>query len=155
MDPSTDFSQFRTFGFYDKLSTDKDNYQSMESNFLKVAVAQEMDKRGLSYSEEPDLLVNFYIHTEEKIRSRNVPTTGAYYAYRDPFYDPYIGYPAYETRIDQYTMGTLNIDIVDAGAKKLVWEGMISGRITDSDIQNLEKTVDEAVTAIMQDFPVN
>ena len=64
--PNTDFSQFSTFGFFDPLATDKQGYESMESNFLKVAVAQQLDRRGLTYSESPDLLVNFYIHTEEK-----------------------------------------------------------------------------------------
>lgn len=155
-DPGTDFGQFKTYGFYEQLATDKDGYESMESNFLKVAVAQQLDQRGLSYSEDPDLLVNFYIHSEEKIRSRSVPTTSVYYDYRDPyFYDPFMAYPTYETRIDQYTMGTLNIDVVDAKAKKLVWEGMISGRITDSDLSNLEKTIDDAVAAIMEKFPIN
>ena len=155
-DPDTDFSQFKTFGFYEQLATDYEKYESIESNFLKVAVAQQLDRRGLSYSENPDLLVNFYIHTEEKIRTRSVPTTGAYYDYRDPYlYDPFMDYPAYETRIDQYTMGTLNIDFVDANAKKLVWEGMMSGRLTDRDVRNLEKTIDEAVAAIMENFPIN
>lgn len=155
-DPDTDFSQFKTFGFFDQLATDKRGYESMESNFLKVAVAQQLDLRGLTYSDDPDILVNFYIHSEEKIRSRSVPTTGAYYGYRDPFgYDPFMAYPAYETRIDQYTMGTLNIDVVDASEQKLVWEGMVSGRITDNDIKNLEKTIDEAVAAIMANFPIN
>ena len=84
-----------------------------------------------------------------------MPTTGAYYDYRDPYgYDPFIAYPAYETRIDQYTQGTLNIDVVDAKTDKLVWEGMVSGRITDREIRNLEQTIDEAVAAIMADFPI-
>ena len=141
--PDADFSQYSTFGFLDKPSTDGERYESMETSFLKVAVAQEMDRRGFSYAESPDLLINFYIHTKEKIRSRSVPTTGAYYGYRDPFYDPWLDYGvgvAYETRIDQYTEGTLNIDVIDAKTNKLVWEGAISGRVTDADIRNLEKT---------------
>jgi hypothetical protein len=155
--PDADFSRYSSFGFLDVLSTDKESYESMESNFLKVAVAQELDRRGLTYAESPDLLVNFYIHTQEKVRSRSVPTTGAYYGYRDPFYDPWGGYDigmTYETRIDQFTEGTLNIDVVDAATRKLVWEGAVSGRITQRDLENLETTIDEAVAAVMADFPV-
>ena len=127
----------------------------MESNFLKVAVAQQLDHRGLTYSNSPDLMVNFYINTKEKIRSRSVPTMGGgYYGYRDPFYDTWGGYGGYETRIDQYTEGTLNIDIVDSKSKKLVWEGAIAGRVTDSAIRELEKTIDNAVAAIMGSYPV-
>lgn len=152
--PGVDFSQYSTFAFFSPLATDEQGYESLVSNFLKVATAQQLDQRGLTYSETPDLKINFYIHTQEKIRSRSVPTTGAYYAYRDPFfYDPWATYPAYETRIDQYTQGTLNIDVVDAKTQKLVWEGMISGRVTDSAIRSLEQTIDGAVVAIFESFP--
>lgn len=159
-DPGADFSQYKTYGYFENLSTDKAQYKSLVSNFLMVAVAQEFDKRGLIYDpENPQLRVNFYINTEEKIKSRSVPTAGGgFYGYRDPFYDPWMGYGGYgggyETRIDQYTEGTLSIDVVDATSKKLVWEGAVFGKLTKKDIQNLEKTVDEAVAAAMQGFPI-
>jgi len=157
-DPSTDFSQYKTYGFFSTLSTDNAQYESLVSNFLKVAVAQEFDKRGLTHDDEsPQLRVNFYINTQEKIRTRSVPTAGGYHDYRDPFYDSWGGYGggvAYETRVDQYTEGTLNIDVVDVESNKLAWEGSIAGRLTDKDVRNLEQTVDEAVTAVMYNFPI-
>ena len=76
---------------------------------------------------------------------------------RDPVYDPWGGYGGsvgYETRIDQYTEGTLNIDIIDVATNKLIWEGAVAGRLTDKAIRNLEQTIDDAVRAIMADFPV-
>lgn len=155
VDPEADFSQYKTFGFFDPLATDNVGYESLVSSFLKVAMAQQMTRRGFTYAEDPDLKINFYVYSKEKIRSRSVPSAGAYYAYRDPFfYDPWLTYPTYETRIDQYTEGTLNIDVVDADAKKLVWEGAVSGRVTDEAVEQLEKTIDDAVAAIMADFPV-
>ena len=157
-DPSVDFSQYKTFGYYSTLSTDNAQYQSLVSNFLKVAVAQELVVRGLDHDEEnPDLRVNFYINTQDKIKTRSVPTAGGYYGYRDPFYDSWGDYGmgvAYETRVDQYTEGTLNIDVVDAKSNKLVWEGSIVGRLTEKDIRNMEQTVDEAVAATMTGFPI-
>lgn len=154
VDPGVDFSQYRTFGFFDPLATDQDGYESLVSSYLKVAVSQQLAKRGMTYSDDPDIALNFYLHSQEKVRSRSVPTAGGYYGYRDPFgYDPWPAYPAYETRVEQYTEGTLNIDAVDTRSKKLVWEGMVSGRVTKTDIQDLEKTIDEAVAAIMADFP--
>ena len=152
--PDVDFRQYSTFGFYSPLATDEQGYESLVSSFLKVAMAQELDERGLAYSDSPDLMINFYINTQEKIRTRNVPTTRGYYTYRRPYgYDPFFGYPAYETHIDQYTEGTLNIDIVDLKTQKLVWEGMASGRVRDSAVRNLEQSIDSAVAAIMQNFP--
>ncbi len=153
--PGADLSQYSTFGFFDSLATDSGDYESIETNFLKVAIAQQLDRRGFGYSDSsPDLLVNFYIHTKEKIQSRSVPAVGAYYGFRDPYYDTWGGYGGYETRIDQHTEGTLNIDVVDAKTKKLVWEGAIVGRITDSALRNLEQSIDSAVEAIMTGFPI-
>ncbi len=153
-DPGADFAGYKTYGFLPTLSTDKEDYESMESNFLKVAVAQQLDRRGMTYAENPDVLVNFYIHTKEKIRTRSVPTMGAYYGFRDPFYDTWGGYGGYETRVDQYTEGTLHIDIIDSARKKLVWEGAIAGRVTDNALKHLEATIDEAVALIMDNYPV-
>lgn len=153
-DPTVDFTAYKTYGFLDKLSTDKEGYESMESSFLKVALAQQFDRRGMTYSQEPDLLINFYIHTQEKIQTRSVPVTGAYYGFRDPFYDTWGGYGGFETRVEQYTEGTLNIDVIDAARKKLVWEGVIAGRVTDRAIRNLEQTIDGAVAAIMKNYPI-
>ncbi|MDH4047235.1 MAG: DUF4136 domain-containing protein [Gammaproteobacteria bacterium] len=157
-DPNVDFSQYKTFGYFPTLSTDKGQYESLVSNFLKVAVAQQFDRRGLTYDDDdPQLLVNFYINTKEKIRTRSVPSAGGYYGYRDPFYSPWGGYGmgmGYETRVDQYTEGTLNIDVVDAATKKLVWEGAIAGRLSDKDIRNMETTVDGAVASVMMGYPI-
>lgn len=157
-DPDVDFAQYKTYGYFPTLSTDTAQYQSMVSSFLKVAVAQELDKRGLTYDEEaPQLRVNFFINTKDKIKTRSVPTMGmggGYYDYRDPFYDSWGGYGGYETRVTQYTEGTLNIDVVDIASNKLVWEGSVVGKLSDKDVRNMEQTVDEAVAAVMTSFPI-
>lgn len=154
--PGTDFYSYQTFAFYPELATDNASYESMTTNFLKVAVAQEMSLRGMRYdAQNPDLLVNFFLNTKEKVTSRSVPTAsmGGYYGWRDPFYQPWGGY-AYETRIDQYTEGTLNIDVADVSQQKLVWEGSTVGRITDEVIRNLEKHIDLAVNDIFKQYPI-
>ena len=104
--------------------------------------------------ENPDVVVNFFLNTKEKVQSRSVPTMSGYYGYRDPFYDPWPGY-AYETRITQYTEGTLNIDVADVEQRKLVWEGSVVGRITEEFVRNHGTAgLDEAVAAIFENYPV-
>lgn len=154
VDPTADFTRYQTYAFYDHPATNDAEYESLVTNFLKVSVAQQMDARGLTYDpENPDLVVNFFLNTQEKVRSRQVPTMSGYYGWRDPFYDPWPGY-AYETRIDQYTEGTLNVDVADVAENKLVWEGSVVGRITDEVVRNLERELDGAVEAIFQNYPV-
>jgi hypothetical protein len=56
------------------MATDKAGYPSLETNFLKVAVAQQLDLRGMHYDpENSDVLMNFYIHTDEKTRTTQTP----------------------------------------------------------------------------------
>ena len=100
--------------------------------------------------------MNFYIHTDEKVRSRQTPTMGGgYYGYRGGIYDDFgYGGVAYETRIEQYTVGTLTIDMIDPKERKLLWEGTVTGRLTKKDVKNMEATIDEAVKDIFVKFPV-
>ena len=44
--------------------------------------------------------------------------------------------------------------MVDTATNKLVWEGSISGRVTEKVIANLEASIDSAVAITMSAFPV-
>ena len=150
-DQSVDFRAYQTYGFMSELKTDGEDYQSIESTYLKNAVAREMEKRGFSKSAKPDLLVNFTIQAKEKVRSRSVPVAGVY---GDPYWDyGYYG-TAYQTRIDQYTEGHLNIVVLDPKEEKLVWQGSTRGRITAKLEQDMHGTLNDAVNEVFQQFPV-
>jgi hypothetical protein len=154
VDPSADFSQYKTYGFVSALDTDGAQYQSLESGYLRTAVSRELESRGFSQSDQPDLIINFSIETEEKIVQRSVPRTGGGMGY-DPFYDAYYDDwgMSHETRIDQYTEGKLNIDLIDARERKVVWQGSTKGRLTKKDYENAQVTLNKAVTEIFLLFP--
>jgi hypothetical protein len=79
---------------------------------------------------------------------------GGYYGYRGGFYDPWGGYGyGTETHVSQYTEGTFNIDLIDARQKRLVWEGIGIGRITDSTFENLEERVKAGVPKFFAMYP--
>ena len=154
-DPDVDLSQFHTFNFLQHPDTDNGNYESLETGYLKEAVSRAMTDRRFKLSDDPDLLVNFSIATQEKVRSRTVPSARGGIGY-DPFYDVYYDDWAmgHETRIVQYTEGYLNIDLIDPSARKLVWQGATKGRLTKKDYENARKTLNEAVSEIFTQFPV-
>jgi len=154
VDRNADFTQYKTYGFFDQLATDRAGYESTETRLLKSFVAREMENRNFISADMPDLKINFYIETEEKIRSRQTPTTGGYYGGGYYGYRGYGAWGGYETRIDQYTQGTLNIDVVDVRTKQLVWEGALVGKITKEVMENLESALDQAVAEIYKSFPV-
>ena len=149
-DTTVDFSGYKTYAFMADLATNKEAYESLESSFLKEAVARELAKSGLQQvSSDPDLLINFAIETQEKVRSRSVPTGGYGIGY-DPYYDVYgSGWGmGYTTQIDQYTEGKLVIDAIDVDMKKIVWQGATKGRLTSKAQANYQETLSAAVTEI-------
>jgi Domain of unknown function (DUF4136) len=151
-DPDIDFSQYHSFGFFDKLATDE-RYESLTTQYLKEAVTREMKSRGYTYLERaPDLLINFNIKLKEKQVIRTTPYPAGYYGYRWGYYGAWGGYN-YDTYSYEYTEGTMNIDMVDGNRKQMVWEGVAIGRVRQEDFDNVEKAIGNAVSLIFQKFP--
>ncbi len=152
-DPAADFSAYHTYGFPKTLGTDEQaGYTSLLSKYLMAATSREMEARGYKRSDTPDLLVDFSLHTKEKIRTTSTPTTGAYYGgYRG--YGGWGGYAGYETRVTQYTEGALSIALVDAKKNQLVWEGIAQGRIDDKARENLQSSVNQVVALLFKSYP--
>ena len=94
-----------------------------------------MESRGYTHSDNPDLLINVSGRLQEKTQ---VTTTadpymaGGYYGYRRGMYGAWGGYGyGTTTHVSNYTEGTVNVDIVDRAAKRMVWEGVAVGRINE------------------------
>ncbi len=155
-DPQANLSSYRTYGFVAPLGTDRAGYSTIVSEQLKAAVRRELEARGYTYAQDnPQLLVNFNAKLDDKLRVDTTPTASiavgrGYYGYRGGFYS---AWPAYETSVDQYTQGTLNIDVVDAAQKRLVWEGVAVGRVTQKTRENLGAAIDATVAEIFKKFP--
>jgi len=153
-DRSTDFSKYRTFNFVAQPSTDKQGYSSLLTEQLKAAVTTEMQKRGYTLSDSPDLLVNFSgrLQNMQEVRSSPAPTPAPYYGYRTGMYGAWPGY-ANDVYTVNYTEGTLNIDLIDASHKAMVWEGVGVGEVTKEKMQDRQATLNRAVADIFAKFP--
>jgi hypothetical protein len=151
-DKSVDFAQYRSFAFFEKLGTDEAGYQSLITQQLKASTRRELEARGYTYSEaKPDLLVNFNASLAQQTRVTQSPTMyPGYYGYR---YGYYGGWAGYQTRVDQYMEGTLNIDLVDAARKQLVWEGVAVGRVSEKENVDRTAAIDAAVREIFTKYP--
>lgn len=157
LDRSADFSQYRTFAFVSPLGTDRDGYQSIVSQNLKAATQRELEARGLRLdTNAPQLLINFNASLDDKLRVTSVPSASfgmGYYGYR---YGMYSAWPMYydSTIVHQYQQGTLNIDVVDAARKQLVWEGVVTKSVSQHDMDNMEAAINAAVAAAFAKYPV-
>ncbi len=158
VDPSAEFSGYRSYGFVPVLGTNYGGKTTALTVYFMQAIRQEMDSRGYRYTEEsPDLLVNFNANpraTEETTTSIS-PQYGystGYYAYRAELYGlPVIAFEDEETV--NYRVGTGNIDIVDARRKMLVWEGIAEGRLTEDMLNNPGPAIASIVSEIFAHYP--
>ncbi len=155
-DDRSDFSQFETYNFYSDAGQGSTSYQSLFSQYMVTAITLEMENRGYVKSDDPDLLVNFNARFDDKTKVTTSPSmnTGGYYGYRGGHYGAWGGYGyGTETHVSQYTEGTFNIDLVDAKNKKLVWEAVSVGRITEKKLQNMQEGVRNGVPKFFAFYP--
>jgi len=156
-DRSADFGAYRTYNFFENAGPDTGDYQSFFSRYMIDAITIEMEQRGYTKSDNPDLLVNFNAIMRDKTKVSTTPAPmpmGGYYGYRGGYYGGWGGYGyATETHVSQYTEGTFNIDIVDNAKKQLVWEAVGVGRVSEDDLENLQQGVMEGVPKFFAGYP--
>ena len=146
-DTNTDFSKYKTFAFYKK-GIDKAEISDLDKRRILKAVEAEMLAKGFTKSENPDLLVNIFTKSRQKVD-----------VYNDHFYHgwyPWYYGPNFGTHISNYTEGTLFVDLIDASKKEMVWQGIGSGALTrTNNVAKKEERIKEFVNEIMQAYPPN
>ena len=140
-DQTIDFGQYKTYGFFNPMGIENPNYSSIYGSIFRDAISKEMESRGYTVSDNPDLMINVSGRLQDKTK---VTTTadpymsGGYYGYRRGSYGTWGGYGyGNSTHVSQYTEGTINVDMVDRAQKRMVWEGVAVGRVNEN------KTSDE------------
>ena len=162
-DRSAPFGSYKTYNFMEGAGPDSGDYQSFFAQYMVAAITLEMEKRGYTKSDDPDLLVNFNAILQDKTKVTSTPAPmmgagyggyGGYYGYRGSSYGAWGGYGnATETRVSQYTEGTFNIDLVDARKQQLVWEAVGVGKVTEKLLENLEEGVMNGVPKFFSLYP--
>lgn len=154
-DPQADFSGYRSFAFHEPLALETRGYTTLLSARLKDEARKQMESRGYVYDEaSPDLRVNLNALVEEKANVVAIPSVdyGWYYSYRAR---AYVGVPVYTQRAEvvRYSEGTVNVDLVDARAKRLVWEGIAVGSAAGRTPAERRERSGAAVVKIFESFP--
>jgi len=144
-DTSTDFSKYKTFAFYKK-GIDKVDISDLDKRRILKAVENEMLAKGFTKSEKPDVLVNIFTKSRQKV---DIYNDNMYFGWHPWYYGPNYG-----MHISKYTEGTLFIDLIDAKKKELAWQGIGSGALnTSGDAIKKEEKIKEFVAEIMAKYP--
>jgi hypothetical protein len=144
-DPAVDLKSYKTFAFFDPVSTDRAHYSTLVSNHLKQATRDQLERRGYVYSErDPALRVNFFLHVVDRQELHATPVAGA---------GP-LAHRTWTGRLDttSYQQGSLRIDLVDADRNVLIWQGVAEGRVGEDALKNPGPALQEVVAGIFTGF---
>ena len=156
--PGADLSGFETFNFLQPLGTDRDNgARTPMSSMLMAAMTRELTNRGMTQSDSPDLLVDFFVTTEDRMDVRTTRSSSMHSmhsVHRSHWgRSSFSTWPSYQTTVRQYTQGTLLVDLIDPAANALVAEGAAQNRIRSNELSRQQ--VDDIVGQIMTEIWAN
>lgn len=143
---TANFNLYKTY----KLRIDDLKLNDIDKDRVLNEVSKQLQTKGLSVSETPDLIVNVKAN-HKKIQDIQSSSPYGIYGWGGPF-----GWGMGMNRIwtSNYTQGALIIDLIDARTQKLVWQGIGSGISVDSP-KAKQKQIPEIVAEIMANYPPN
>ncbi len=158
-DEKTNFGDYKTFAFYKK-GIDKVDISDLDKRRILKAIEKELEAKGLTKSQNPDVLVNIFTKSRKKIDVYNnnrylgwYPWYYSRFALRGGAWGLGFGPNAYQN-VSKSTEGTLFIDLIDANKKELAWQGVGTGALRSSrNIEKKEERINEFVTEIMANYP--
>jgi len=168
-DHNIDFKNYKTFGL---LNWDPHNdklISPQNKEYILMSIKNELEARGYVYQKkDADLQVSVFAIVQEKTN---------YAAYSD-HYAAYSGYgyvgvgvgtgsggtgvgvvgsalgPMYPYTVysNDYDVGTLVIDLLDDSKKKIVWQGVASGRLDNEDAS--KDKVERKMSLLFEKMPI-
>ena len=164
-DQKTEFKEYKTFAFYKK-GIDKVEISDLDKRRILKAIEAQMEAKGFTKSKNPDILVNIFTKSREKVNVYN--NNWGYGGFGGWGYGGF-GYGGFgwggfgpwgwgngfdNNNVSRSTEGTLFIDLIDAGKKELAWQGKGTGNlITSGNVEKKEARINEFVTEIMTAYP--
>lgn len=150
--PDVNFAGYHTYGFIAKPSTDRAGYTTLTTRSIETSVNREMQARGYTLADNPDLIINFSVATKDKIEGSTGPDFALGYGRGRWGWGWGVG--GYYNDIRTVTEGSLTVDVVDHGRNELVWSGTAVGQIGKKELDNPNPAIDAGVTEIFRRYPI-
>ncbi|MCK9995128.1 MAG: DUF4136 domain-containing protein [Candidatus Krumholzibacteria bacterium] len=152
-DQNVEWTKFKTYGWMETPDRPSDPNSPLQDTPLLQqrvhnSVEFEMQERGITMSDNPDLLVVYHIGTQEQIQVTD-------WGYR--YSDYYWGYGGRQIDVYQFTEGSLVIDLIDAETQNLIWRGTGTGVVDESQKspEEMQDQANQVINKIMKSFPPN
>jgi hypothetical protein len=156
-DKTANFGQYRTFGYLEQAGPDGTvQFKSLGMQAMEATATREMQARGYTQADQPDLVVNFTGKLEERTDVQSVPGPmyGPAWGYGGWYGAPYGGW-GYQQQVTtrHYKVGTLVMDIVDRQKRQVVFQAGTEGVVTNEMLKNQDAAIDTAVTRLFATYP--
>jgi len=157
-DPGADFSRYSTWNFFDQLGIEGGYNSPVYGEHFRAAISREMNQRGYRLSDQPDLLVNVTIQTDEKVKmsAYTAPYLSGNYYHRPggPYYGSALGVGVgVSSRATRTTQASVFIDLVDNNRDRMVWQGVAVIDANDKVAQQLRDAIHTSVNVVFKQYP--
>ncbi|NJD31606.1 MAG: DUF4136 domain-containing protein [Gammaproteobacteria bacterium] len=154
-DKAVDFGKFRTFGFVAQVGPDSTEFKSLALQTMQKEATRQMELRGYTLSDKPDLVINFKGKIEEKTDVESVPAPyyGPGWGYYGWYGAPYGGWGGQQVTTRRYNVGTLVMDVVDREKRQAVFQSSIEGVVSKEAMKNREAAIAAAVDKLFARYP--
>lgn len=149
-DKQVDFSKYKTYSFSESIN--QLGLGDLNRDRIIKAVENEMAAKGLTMTKDPDLVVDIHLKSKQKVDA-TATTTG--YGYGGPWRYGYGGgFSTTQVSYNEYTEGTLFINLVDMSTEKIVWQGIGTKTLDESaNAQKREENINYAIQQIFTNYP--
>ncbi len=158
IDPTADFSRYTTWNFFDELGIEGGYNSPVFGEHFRAAITREMNERGYRKSDNPDLLVNVTLRTDDKVRMRSYTQpymSGNYYQRPGgAYYGSSVGVGvSVSSRATKTTEASVFIDLVDNEKDRMSWQGVAVIDANDKVARQLRDAIYTAVNRVFDQYP--
>ena len=135
-DRSYDFSKLKTFNFMGQRFDDALAQDALNDGRIRNALKSNLAANGyrMEESERPDFAIAYYVTARNKFNIQDVGPR--FFGRRD-------------VSVDEYTEGTLGVDIYDVATRRLVWRGRAVGTV---EMKGTDKKINKAAEKLVKQF---
>lgn len=157
-DPTADFSQYRTFNFFNPMGIEGGFNSPIFGEHYRAALTGELQRRGYKMADKPDLLINVSMRADDQVRIRSYTSpymTGGYYGRPGGAYGGSalgVGV-SLGPRVSKTTEVTVFIDFVDLKKHQVAWQGVTVVKADDKVAQQLRNAIFTSVDMVLKEYP--
>ena len=156
-DDRANFADYQTFSWINAdpyvAADDAAQLSPLARSMIAAEIREQLVRIGFTYTEDrdaADMLVSYTIGARDKVRMDTYPV-----GFRGHWgwHTPYEHYFFRDVALENYTQGTLGVDIFENESGRPIWHGWAMKTVTERDRQNPGPTIEKGIAQLFASFP--